>query len=277
MSNDLTLSHLFCETHPSDAASILVRLPPEYVAGFMSSLSPVQGIILIQHMPTAYATQLLSYFESDFSARLLSHADLATAARVLRTFNIRERESLMSYMDTSQAAQLSRILNYAPGSIGSLVEIPALTAMGDWSVKYAQRELKKIRNRSLFDFPVVDDDHHFLGLVTVHSLLFAKEHVRLEELCTGKELALPAYTTIASVINHPLWTNHLSLPVIDRGGIFMGLLFHSALKAQIPGSLGARSQDVLAPVMAIAELYWVASSSVIETFGKSKASQHKSN
>ena len=180
-------------------------------------------------------------------------------------------------MDTPQAAQLTRILNYAPGSIGSLVQIPALTALGDWSVKHAQREVKKIRNRSLFDFPIVDDDHHFLGLVTVHSLLIAKEHVRLEELCTGKNLALPAYTTIASVINHPLWTNHLSLPVIDRGGIFMGLLFNAAIKDQTSGSFGTHSQDVLAPVMAIAELYWAATSSVIETFGKKMASQHKSN
>ena len=45
MSNDLALSHLFCEKHPSDAASILVRLPPEFVSGFIGTLSPLQGIV----------------------------------------------------------------------------------------------------------------------------------------------------------------------------------------------------------------------------------------
>ena len=275
MSNDLALSHRFCEKHPSDAASILVRLPPEYVAGFLSSLSPIQGINLIQHMPTAYVTQLLTYLEQDFSARLLSQADFSTAARLLRPFNAQQREQFMARMDAAQTAQLSRMLNYAPGSVGNLVEIPALTALGDWTAKHARRELKKIRRRSLFDFPVVDDDHRFLGLVTVHALLIAADNNRLEDLCTGKDLALPADATIASVINHPLWTKNLSLPVVDRGGILLGVLYHAVLKAHISGSSNARGQDVLAPVMALAELYWAASSSIVETIGRKKTSQPK--
>jgi magnesium transporter len=274
MSNDLALSHLFCEKHPSDAASILVRLPPEYVAGFLSSLPPMLGINLIQHMPTAYATQLLTYFENDFSARLLSHADFSTAARLLRPFNGQQREPLMMRMDAAQTAQLSHVLNYAPGCIGNLVEIPPLTALGDWTIKHTQRELKKIRRRSLFDFPVVDDAHRFLGLVTVHGLLIAGENSRLTDLCESKELALPAYASVASVINHPLWTMNLSLPVVDRGGILLGVLSHTVLASQISGSPGARTQDALAPVMALAELYWAASSSIIEIIAKKKTSQH---
>jgi Mg/Co/Ni transporter MgtE len=276
MSNDLALSHLFCEKHPSDAASVLVRLPPEYVAGFLSSLPPVQGINLIQHMPTPYATQLLTYFENDFSARLLAHADFSTAARLLRPFNLQQREPLMVRMDTAHTAQLSRMLNHTPGSIGHLVEIPPLTALGDWTSKHAQRELKKIRRRSLFNVPVVDDEHRFLGLVTVHALLVAGDNDRLADLCADREHALPAYATVASVINHPLWMKNLSLPVVDHGGILLGILYHTVLTSQIPGTPSARSQDALAPVMALAELYWAASSSIIEAFGKKKASQHKS-
>jgi magnesium transporter len=270
MSNDLDLSHRFCEKHPSDAASILVRLPPEYVTGFVNSLSPVQGINLIQHMPTAYATQLLANFEQDFSAQMLSLADFSTAARLLRPFNTQQREPFMARMDAAQRAQLSRMLNYAPGSVGNLVEIPALTALSDWTAKHARRELKKIRRRPLFDFPIVDDEHRFLGLVSVHALLIAADNNRLEDLCSGKDLALPAYTTIASVINHPLWTRNLSLPVIDHGGILLGILYKSVLEAHISGSSNTRSQDVLAPVMALAELYWAASSSIVETLGRKK-------
>jgi len=270
MSNDLDLSHRFCEKHPSDAASILVRLPTEYVAGFMNSLSPAQGINLIQHMPTAYATQLLTCFEQDFSARLLSQADFSTAARLLRPFNAQQREPFMARMDAAQIAQLSRMLNYAPGSVGNLVEIPALTALGDWNVRHARRELKRIRHRPLFDFPVVDDEHRFLGLVTVHALLIAADNSRLEDLCTGGELALPAYATTASVINHTSWTRNLSLPVVDRGGILLGVLYHAVLKAHVQGPSHGRGQDTMAPVMALAELYWAASSSIIETIARKK-------
>ena len=143
MINDLDLSHRFCEKHPSDAASILVRLPAEYAAGFISTLPPAQGIILVHHMPTAYTTQLLSCFEDDYSARLLAHADFSTAARLLRPLPARQREQLMAQMDTAQTTQLSRIFSYPPGSVGNLVEIPLLTALGDWNVKHALRELKK--------------------------------------------------------------------------------------------------------------------------------------
>lgn len=273
MSNDLALSHLFCENHPSDAASILVRLPPEYVSAFLSSLSPAQGMSLIQRMPTAYATQLLSYFEDDYSARLIAHADFSTAARLLRPLPAVQREQLMRRVDAVQTAQLNRILNYAPGCVGNLVEIPLLTALGDWSVKHTQRELKKISRRALFDFPVVDDEHRFLGSVTVHALLSARDNRRLDDLCEGKELVLPAYATIASVINHPAWERSFSIPVVDRDGILLGQLHRSVLNAYIRGGARAHAQDVLAPVMALAELYWAASSSVISMIGKKSTPQ----
>lgn len=275
MSNDLALSHLFCENHPSDAASILVRLPPEYVAGFLSSLSPAQGINLIQHMPTAYAAQLLSYFENEYSARLLSHADFSTAARLLRPLPSRQREQLMTRMDAAQTVQLSRILNYPPGSVGNLVEIPVFTALEDWTVKHAQREIRKIRRRSLFDFPVVDHQHRFIGSVTLHTLLTARDNSRLGELCEAKDLVLPAYATTASILHHPAWEKTLSIPVIDHDGILLGLLHRAALNAHIPGAAGTRTQEAFAPVMALAELYWAASSSVIALIGK-KSSQNES-
>jgi len=274
MSNDLALSHLFCQTHPSDAASILVRLPPEYVASFLSSLSLSQGMDIIRHMPTAYATQLLTYFEPDYGARLLAQADFSTAARLLRPFSAQQREQLMTRMSAVPTAQLSRMLNYSPGSVGNLVEIPPLTALGDWTVKHAQRELKKIRHRALCDFPVVDDDHRFLGSVTVHALLAAQDSSRLDTLCEAKDLALPASAAIAAVINYPAWSQHLSLPVVDRTGILLGLLHHAVLKTHLPGAPIARTQDVLAPVLAVAELYWAASSSVIAMIGK-KAAQFR--
>jgi magnesium transporter len=270
MSNDLALSHLFCESHPSDAASILVRLPPEFVSGFLSSLSPAQAMNLIQHMPTAYATQLLSYLDNDYSTRLIAYADFSTAARLLRPLPAQQRAQLMTRMDATQTAQLTRILNYAPGSVGNLVEIPLLTALGDWTVKHTQRELKKISRRALFDFPVVDDEHRFLGSVTVHALLNARDNRRLDDICDGNELALPAYATIASILNHPAWEKNLSIPVIDRGGILVGLLHRAVLKAHISGSASTHSQDLLAPVMALAELYWAASSSVVAMIGGKK-------
>lgn len=276
MSNDLALSHLFCDSHPSDAASILVRLPPEYVSGFLSSLSPAQAINLIRHMPTAYATQLLSYVDDDYSARLLAEADLSTATRLLRPLAAPRREQLTARMDAAQTAQLTRILNYPSGTVGNLVEIPALTALADWTVKHALQELKKIRRLSLFDFPVVDDEHHFLGTVTVHALLAAQDNRRLDTLCEAKELALNAYASTASVSNLPAWVKNLSLPVVDNAGILLGLLHHAVLSNLTPGSPVARGQDALAPIMAIAELYWAASSSVIATIGK-KTSQRKTS
>ncbi len=275
MNNDLALSRLFCEKHPSDAASLMVRLPPEYIAGYLSSLAPDRVIPLMQHMPTAYATQLLAHLEVDFSARLLSQADFSTTARLLRPLSVPQRQPYMTRMTATQNAQLSRILNYAPGSVGNLVEIPPLTALGDWTVKHAKRELKKIHNRSLYDIPVVNDEHGFLGLVKMHALLVETDGSRMMGLCEDQELALPAYAAAAAIINHPSWSKHLSLPVIDRGGILLGVLYHATLKSYVQDPAHGRGQDMLAPVMALAELYWAASSSIVETISRKRTSPPK--
>lgn len=55
----------------------------------------------------------------------------------------------------------------------------------------------------------------------------------------------------------------------------MGVLYHTGLKAHVPTLPGAHAQDVLAPVMALAELYWAASSSIIDTIGRKKPSRPK--
>jgi len=180
MNSDLALSQQFCEKHPADAASILARLPAEYVASFITSLTPALGVALIHHMPTAYTTQLLSSLDNDHSAQLLAQADFATAARLLRPLPNQRREQLMARMNEASRVQLSRVFTYPPGSIGNLVDIPLLTALGDWRVKNALQELKKIRRRALFDIPVVDGEHRYLGSVTVHGLLAAQETRRLD-------------------------------------------------------------------------------------------------
>lgn len=268
MNNDRSLSELFCRRHPSDAASLLVRLPPEPVAAFIRSLSPALGLELVRHMPTAYATQLLTYLDNDHSARLFAQADFTTVARLLRPLPETQRGPLMARMGGAQIAQLSRILAYGPGSVGNLVAIPLLTALGDWNVRHARLELKKRTDHTLAELPVVDDEHRFLGTVTVHALIAARDNRRLDELCQGATAALPAYASLASIVNHPAWDRSLALPVVDHGDILLGLLHRSALNAQLAGARQVRAQDVLAPVLALAELYWAASSSAINLLGK---------
>lgn len=270
MNNDPSLSELFCRRHPSDAASILVRLPPEPVASFIRALSPDLGMEVVRHMPTAYATQLLTYLDEDQSARLLANADFTTVARLLRPLPEARRQPLMARMDAAQTVQLSRILTYAPGSVGSLVTIPLLTALGDWSARHARLELKKLSDRALAELPVVDDEHRFLGMVSLHALIAARDTRRLDELCEGKEAALPAYATLGSILQHPAWDRSLSPPVVDRGEILLGLLHRSALNAYVTGARQLRTQDALAPVLAVAELYWAATSSAINLLGKDK-------
>ena len=268
MNNDLDLSHRFCEKHPSDAASILVRLPVEYVAGFISSLPPAQGINLVHHMPTAYTTQLLPCFDEDYGARLLAHADFSTAARLLRPLPARQRGQLMAQMDGELTGQLTRIFTYPPDSVGNLVEIPLMTGLGDWNVKHALRELKKIHGRPLYDFPVVDDEHRFLGMVAVHTLLNARDSRRLDELCSARVPALPAHATIASVLHHPAWEINLAIPVIDSEGMLLGLLHRTTLNTHMSGTSSTQTRELLAPALTIAELYWAASSSIIAMLGK---------
>jgi predicted transcriptional regulator len=71
---------------------------------------------------------------------------------------------------------------------------------------------------------------------------------------------LNARAPVQTVTGHPAWMHHDSLPVINRNGIFQGLLYRSRVReeeAQIMNEIVERN-ELMTTRSALADIFWLA-------------------
>lgn len=268
MNHAAELSLLFCEQHPADAAAVLMHLPAEAVAPFIMELSAARAAALLQHMLPERAARIIPLLEKNHAAAIFSQLKLTEAAGVIRPLDAAQREALFAALPAKLTAQLSRVIQFPAGSVGSLLSTPPLSLRDEWTVKHSLREFKQLAPTAVTDLPVVDHDHYFLGTLALHRLLTERDELRVGTLVYGADSALPAETPLISIIHHPLWDRSIAAPVVDIDNKLLGLLQRGALRQYLAEHSELQRPDLLAPVMALAEVYWSASSSLVAALGE---------
>lgn len=268
MNSDAALSQLFCEQHPADAAAVLMRLPAAGVAAFLMNLPAPGAAALLQNMLPERAARIIPLLEPQHAAAIFSQLKLTETAGLLRPLATAQRDALFAALPAKLTAQLSRVIRFPAGTVGSLLSTPLLSLRDDWTVRYGLREFKQLPANTLTDLPVVDQDQYFLGTVSLHGLLTGHDELRVSALINESTPALPAEAPLASIVHHPMWDRSTAAPVVDLHNKLLGVLQRATLRQHLTNPSHAPRSDLLAPVLALAEVYWSASSSLVAVLGE---------
>ena len=275
MINEADLSRQFCEKHPAEAAAVLTRLLAETAAAFLSGLAPLRAAGLLQHMLPAQAAAILLHLSGEHIAAILYRLNLTEAAGLLRPLNREQRAALLAALPADLTARLTRLVGFPAGTVGSLLATAPLTLLDDWSVKHSLREFKRIAATTVCDLPVVDSHQRLGGAVSLHRLLRERDDLRVGTLIDNTLPALPADAALTSVAQHPLWDRSTAAPVVDLNNRLLGVLHHAKLREYLTGHQGPQGFKTLTPMMALAEVYWTASSALVAILGERFNSSRK--
>ena len=124
---------------------------------------------------------------------------------------------------------IRRLLCHPEGTAGALMDpgVPALP--GDISVIEARSLLKASSSRAMYYVYVVDRDNCLIGVLNLRQLMLTSSKQSLESLMRRPVSSLQSGADRTAILGHPGWRDLHALPVVDKGGRFLGVLRHETV------------------------------------------------
>lgn len=248
---ELTLA--FLESHPSDAALELQRLPLETAALFLENVpTRLAAPVLVRMLPPS-AARCIHHLSEDRAVGFLRGMGIQAAAQVLRYLPEERRKHLLGQLPTGVALLMGMMLRYPENTVGAWMDPQAPAVPPDMTAAEALDRMREGRDEESSFLAIVGNDQRLAGVVTLSALLRADPRENLAHLVRTDLPALPARATMSSIREHPGWATSHFLPVVERQQQFVGMLGFGALMRALmrpPKTVSAQQQESVLAMLA---------------------------
>jgi Mg/Co/Ni transporter MgtE len=221
-------------------------------------------------MAPASAAQTLMALPPSIAGDILQRATLPAAVAALRTLNTSQVSGLLKQMSKPKAARIRLRLRFSEWAIAGFVDDDVLTLSPEHRVGDALRLYRGSGHRTGQVIAVIDDSRRLIGVVDLLELLKSPDRRVVRELMQPPNPALSARVALQTVVKHPAWATHDSLPVISRNGFFQGVLRRSRVVEQETHSIRhvAEANELVTTRAALADIFWLALGALFVSPGK---------
>ncbi len=271
MPTSLTLE--FIQAHPKEAARLVSQMPIRQVVEFVREVPPDAISVLITHMPANAGAFCLQSLDRTVAASVIEDLDITTAALLLRRSEPKRRRAILSVLQTVKATPLQLVLDYAPDTVGALMDPRAMTLQPDLSVEEALRQVRMSKHKSQHYFFVLGDEHNVLGYVSLHDLLFASKQNYVGSLMHSEIEPVSARSRLEPIRNHAQWRHLDMLPVVNQRQAYLGVIRFGAIHADDENHepRGAAGFELLWDLV---EAFWSFVGQLLATPDKAKDAKH---
>lgn len=182
------------------------------------------------------------------------------AVSALRLMNREKVKELLSLMPRPAAARLRLRLRYTETVIGAFVDTDVVTFNPEQSVGDALRQFRREGQRTGHTIYVLNELRQLGGVVHLSDLLGARDRSTITKIVRPAPAVLHTGAALQTVSNHPAWLSHDSLPVINRNGVFQGVLRRSKVMEEERQLLNtvAEQNELATTRDALADIFWIA-------------------
>lgn len=221
-----------------------IALRPAAVAGTISRLDSDESRALFEAMPRLHAANVMEYMvpraaaqclellSNKVSADILARMPVSAAVEILRMMKREQVKEFFGVMPRSAVARLRMRLRFSETVIGGFVDTDVATITADIRVSDALRLIKRNSQRTGHTIYVLDEQRRLAGLVDLSELVAARERVMIQRLIRPAPVVFNARAPLQTAANHPGWLTHDNLPVINREGVFQGVLQRSTVMGE---------------------------------------------
>lgn len=258
MRSEQTLALEFASAHPIEAADVLSQLPPEDRLRFISENSPDIVASLFRLMDPTTVSDDLANAENPNACEIVARLPMEIAAVLLRRLKEEKRAMILTGLPEAFQERLKFLLHYRENSVGASMDTQVLTFFDDLDIKNAVELISTQPKYVLFYIPVIDRQHRFIGVVGIRELMLAPPTAPLESIMEPGIATLSPESDLETIASHQGWMIFHELPVVDRNGVFLGVLSHRVLRRlQIEAEESDSSDHLVDTGRALGELYWL--------------------
>ena len=252
---------------PASAARTLSRMSSQDIEAAFESMPRQLAAGVLEHMAPASASRCLLQLPKDIAGEILARTPILAAVSALRVMKQQQVQELLALIPRPVAARLRLRLRFSESVVGAFVDEDVLTLSPTYRVGDALRLYRHSGHRTGQMIPVLDEKRQLLGIVDLYELLGSTDRRLIQHLMQPPDHVLVGRTALQSVTNHPAWLNHDSLPVVNRNGIFQGVLRRSRVTEEGPQLLSevAERNDLTTTRAALADIFWLAVGALFAT------------
>jgi len=265
--------------HPESAARTLARIDRRDAAEAFSAMPrPLAGQVLTCMAPGS-AARCLAALPAGEAGEILTRMLLPAAVAALRMLEQKQVQAILQQLPRPKAARIRLRLRFSEWVIGAFVEDDVLTLSPNHRVGDALRLLRSSGQGTGQTIPVVGADRRLQGIVDVCELLSNADRRFVQHVMQPAEHVLNARAAVQTVSNHPAWMTHDSLPVINRNGIFQGVLRRSRVMEEQTHLMNeiVERNELVTTRAALADIFWLAVGALFVGPGRSEERSGQEN
>ncbi len=200
------------EMSADERKNVFEQLDLETAAETLAEVEPEMQVSIVGDLAEERAADILEEMEPDEAADLLQ--DLPEE----------RREELIELMEKEEGADARELLSYDQNSAGGIMNTNYVALPGSLTSAQAIDKLRELKPdpESAYYLYVIDDEDHFVGVVSLRDLVVASPEARLSEVMDPhvlKAVATADKEEVAAIIAK---YDLLALPVVDQKNRLIG-------------------------------------------------------
>jgi magnesium transporter len=253
------------ESHPDQAALSLERMPPEEAAALLveTPVSIAAGVVV--RMASYFGVACLRALPQEFAGEVIGVMPRDHSALFLRRMSPDDRRRLLDAAPPAVSRGLSLLLRFPEDTAGALMDPEVLSLPDDLGVGEAVERIRRSGARIFYYLYVVNRDRKLAGVINLRELIEAPEDALLDSVMHRHVARLSVHSDLVAMQAHPGWREYHALPVVDDGGVLLGVMRFKTLRAAGNEDAAAVAQDPMAASLALGELYWSTLGQLLQT------------
>lgn len=226
--------------HPADIARFIFRGP-----GFRRGtqiIESLEGNIaadVIESLPLDVQVSIIENMTPKAAGRILSEMESHHSADVLSEFSQQKADEVMQFMLEHQAKSVRDLLEYPPGTAGSIMKVEYVHIPQNMTVSelYETLQTMSILPEFLMYFYVTESQtsRKLVGVVSLWELFKAHERDRLESIMIRNVVTSKPHESARRVLRRITQYDFSAIPVINKKQNIIGIVtLNDAIRLLIP-------------------------------------------
>lgn len=215
--------------HPGETARRLERMRGRDVAHLLERQDAVLAADALRNMRADKATDVVELLNEPHASKILSALEPAQATTLLARLDEEARRARLDALDPALAKELGELLTYPPGVAGAVMDPRVTTLRPDATAREALSHIRGLRNKSIHDVFIVDEQGRLTGSAGIQDLALAEPGVRIEELAQTAPPHVQAFAPQEELVAIAEERRLASLPVVDVTNRLLGVVRYADL------------------------------------------------
>jgi len=214
------------ELHPADLANIIEELTPRDRLGVLASLDDEALADVVEEMEPDTQVEVLEDLEPARAADILEEMSPDDAADLVADLSDRSRDEILALMEADEADEVRDLLAFPEDSAGGLMTTEFVAVRASLTAAETIERLRELEPdaETIYYVYVVDDEARLVGVLSLRDLIVARPEATVGEVMMDEPVAVGALEPAESVAETIAHYNLLAVPVVDDGGLLVGIV-----------------------------------------------------